>query len=1737
MATPVANAAVVRILLVESDPALSRSLSALLVARPRVGVDVVSNPEEAWERLKDAAPYDISVIDDEDAVASLGLLSRIKGHSPRTKTIFLTQPGEQRALQAVRAGASHCLPKPVDPKELADVLALSLRQRLHPIERILAQSAEMATRLSAECDQERLYQALADGVHSLGFDRVRLYAMSADGRALEAKAQAGTGEGAVASLSSPSQTYPISREQHAALLENVAHVVRAGAADRLTPEKELGLGSDEPLVLLPLRHQGKVIGLLSADNALSQRRVRRRTLIPLVFLVTQASAALEGARLFASAQRRSEQLEALRRTTLAITSEWDRAQLLDAVLRQAVALLRASGGGIYEYHPERGALEVICDHNRPHNVGRVLRVGDGMAGRLVDSGEPYLIVHDYDQWPGRSPIYGEPRLFGAVLEVPLRWGNRTLGVLYVDDSVGRRFTVEDAQLLGLFADQAAIALANADLIARDKGKLRRLEALARAVREIMGDLKGILLQDRLSLIARRAAEILDAECCGVHLVRHEGELTLAASYGHREGQFQRGLRTKICTGKGTGLTGHVAFEGRLFNMHGEALTAHFAVRSAGGHHSPSGRCHSLLAIPLKRKDGERETLVGLLRVDNKKRPNGESLPTVGFSQEDEWIIAVFAEAVVIAIDSADLVAHLEGLFDNSPSGIVSADLKGRVTAINARAREMLKYPVERSVVGEPVGSLYYEPSEPLRVGQRMHEAGHSLPRCETSVRASDGERIPIQLTATWLRDGLGERRGTVGYFEDLRSSEAGQRLALLLQAGRILADAAELRSGLGALTELLVTTLGATFCRVFLLDASRNALVACAAHPIPRAGSELSWRPGLDERLALAEWDRLDDFLKEGSPLVLRATGRSGGEILRRWSVRLELEAPLQSLLVVPLRTRGKVIGLLDVGEVRPDRAPIREDTARLVGTIGEQAALFIDMLSLQEAQKRRTGLLQELDRASWHVRGQDDTAALRQDITRLGAQLFGCAGGGFYVNHAGLATLELVARWGAYPQAAGTWVPHADAFVGRVARKGEAAVAHEHSWGVAGSPVSGVVAAVPLEYGGSIEAVLAVADPPEPKSDLEENLDILERFATQASRSLQTARLLNPAERALAHLDILHRVSDYIQTADDLDKVLHVVLTAITADYGLGLNRAALFLLDDAGQSLEGKVGIGHLNEAETRADWRWSDGLDFSKYVRALEAGEMQVTPVGRAVSGLRLRVGDTAQDLFCRALRERRPIVLNSGDLTGLPAEFVQAFRPTLPFVVVPLVARGQAIGLLAVDNQVSRLAIADQRLDSLLTFANTAAVVIDNRRLFLQSDEARRRLQSFFRAAADLFSRAVPIPGEHEALQHLADQTCAAAGASWSSLILFEDPERLPRMITSPSGRFKGDIAEILRPDGISMRVLESGVPEVIRDANRERERVNPVMFETASAAAICLPLALRGARVGVVWIHYDAPRDFPSFEIDALRLYLDHVAATYEGLRRSNEVEQMHQVAQALTGAASLRDVLVRVVQGARQVLGSHAAMLLSFDTARTRFLPDASVAEGLPEAAWDSVRRRAAELSPKDLKGFREDGWLDIRDASVAPEATLEPLNRELLAGLGTEGLGGVALRVGEDALCALYVLYRKPGRLRKEERATAETFASHAVVALRRARLQEQAQRAKSAAEAVAKITTLGDTARALLAVAEGTRDATGCDAVVLYATTRLPTRSTCRPPRWDSETEKRWARGSWLRRASLGR
>ncbi len=168
----------------------------------------------------------------------------------------------------------------------------------------------------------------------------------------------------------------------------------------------------------------------------------------------------------AGLRQRIDELEALQRTSLQLTSSLDPSTVLDAIAESALALVGASDCLIYLYDEALKSFSFGTALGRWVDKGTVLAPRpDGLTASVVREGHP-LVIDDATT----HLLYASPEAkrwnIQAIAGFPLRWAERVLGVLHVVFVEPHTFSQEELRVLGLLANQAAIAIENSQLYAR-----------------------------------------------------------------------------------------------------------------------------------------------------------------------------------------------------------------------------------------------------------------------------------------------------------------------------------------------------------------------------------------------------------------------------------------------------------------------------------------------------------------------------------------------------------------------------------------------------------------------------------------------------------------------------------------------------------------------------------------------------------------------------------------------------------------------------------------------------------------------------------------------------------------------------------------------------------------------------------------------------------------------------------------------------------------------------------------------------------------------------------------------------------------------------------------------------------------------------------------------------------------------------------------------------------------------
>jgi GAF domain-containing protein len=196
-----------------------------------------------------------------------------------------------------------------------------------------------------------------------------------------------------------------------------------------------------------------------------------------------------------------------------LASEERFARLLRSIVEVARAIFAAKASSIFLFDEEADELvfAAVAGEEEQGLVGRRMPSSKGIAGWVLSSRTP-LVIEDVSNDPRHARDVAEATGYvpKGLMAVPLLDEERVLGVLQVLDRPQRsRFSLREMELLGLFANQAAIALdlltsarsaraalegdADAAAVARLAGAFAALEGEKRAAADaLLNDLTRIL---------------------------------------------------------------------------------------------------------------------------------------------------------------------------------------------------------------------------------------------------------------------------------------------------------------------------------------------------------------------------------------------------------------------------------------------------------------------------------------------------------------------------------------------------------------------------------------------------------------------------------------------------------------------------------------------------------------------------------------------------------------------------------------------------------------------------------------------------------------------------------------------------------------------------------------------------------------------------------------------------------------------------------------------------------------------------------------------------------------------------------------------------------------------------------------------------------------------------------------------------------------------------------------------
>lgn len=268
----------------------------------------------------------------------------------------------------------------------------------------------------------------------------------------------------------------------------------------------------------------------------------------------------------------------------------------------------------------------------------------------------------------------------------------------------------------------------------------------------------------------------------------------------------------------------------------------------------------------------------------------------------------------------------------------------------------------------------------------------------------------------------------------------------------------------------------------------------------------------------------------------------------------------------------------------------------------------------------------------------------------------------------------------------------------------------------------------IQLSCDGKTAGTLTFFDGPAPFPA--ERIELAETVARLLSSSLAASNCSERIERfstendqKLKDLSLLYRMSNTMLSTIKLNKLIHLTLTALTSGPTPFFDRAMLFLTNERSGVLLGMLGVTRETSPPLSVPLGGGDDILSSRWdISEDDMTAQRESEFSRLVQGKRLELNGSL-NIASQAVLEKRLIYIP--DEAGIEGDDLYPAR-SAALAASPLIAHGQAVGAVMVDNALTRAPITQEELRFLQLFTNQAGMAIENSMLYHKIEDANLQL---------------------------------------------------------------------------------------------------------------------------------------------------------------------------------------------------------------------------------------------------------------------------------------------------------------------------------------------------------------------------------------------------------------------------
>jgi two-component system sensor histidine kinase HydH len=237
-------------------------------------------------------------------------------------------------------------------------------------------------------------------------------------------------------------------------------------------------------------------------------------------------------------------------------------------------------------------------------------------------------------------------------------------------------------------------------------------------------------------------------------------------------------------------------------------------------------------------------------------------------------------------------------------------------------------------------------------------------------------------------------------------------------------------------------------------------------------------------------------------------------------------------------------------------------------------------------------------------------------------------------------------------------------------------------------------------------------------------NADLEERVRL---RTRQLSVVSEDNNKKFKEISLLYRLSNTMLSTIKLNKLIHLILTALTSGENPFFDRAMLFLLNERAGVMQGMLGVTRetskgVNSAPVEDEAVLAGRWDLAEE----EMVRQRDSEFSCRVRGSRLEL-NRKENVSSRAVLEKRLIFVP--DVTKdkrVNRDIISEFG-IKSFATTPLMAKDHVVGVVIVDNGLSERPISEDDLRLLQLFINQAGMAIENSMLYNRIEDANRTLR--------------------------------------------------------------------------------------------------------------------------------------------------------------------------------------------------------------------------------------------------------------------------------------------------------------------------------------------------------------------------------------------------------------------------